>query len=77
VFVSDDFALSAELMIRRKHTLSDVAHFSNDIPNAVMQLNTFKETDRIAVMVETPVADERGESLIPRAAVERVIISYL
>jgi hypothetical protein len=64
-------------MVRRKHTLNGVAHFSNDIANAVMQLNAFKETEtaRIAAMVESSVTNERADSLILRAAVERGIIS--
>lgn len=77
VFVCDNLAFRAELMVRRKHTLNGVAHFSSDIATAVMQLNAFKETEtaRIAAMVDTPVADERADSLILRAAVERGIIS--
>lgn len=77
VFVCDNLAFRSELMVRRKHSLNGVANFSNDIANAVMQLNAFKETEtaRIAAMADTAMADERAESLILRAAVERGIIS--
>lgn len=77
VFVCDNLAFRAELMVRRKHSLNGVANFSADIATAVMQLNAFKETEtaRIAAMVEAPMPNERADSLILRAAVDRGIIS--
>jgi hypothetical protein len=64
-------------MVRRKHSLNGAAHFSADIATAVMGLTAFKETEtaRIAAMVETAMPNERAESFILRAAVERGIIS--
>jgi hypothetical protein len=76
VFVCDDLAFRSDLLVRRKHSPNDVAHFSADIATAVMQLASFKEaeTARIAMMTETTMPSERAESLILRAAVERGII---
>ena len=70
-------AFRSELIVRRKHSLNGVANFSADIATAVMQLNAFKESEqaRIAAMVKISIADERAESLILRAAVDRGIIS--
>lgn len=76
VFVCDNLAFRSELMVRRKHSPNGVANFSADIASAVMQLTSFKEaeTARIAALVETTMPNERAESLILRAAVERGII---
>jgi hypothetical protein len=76
VFVCDNLAFRSDLMVRRKHSPNGVAHFSADIATAVMQLASFKdaETARIALMAETTMPDERADSLILRAAVERGII---
>jgi hypothetical protein len=76
VFVCDNLAFRSDLMVRRKHSPNGVAHFSADIATAVMQLASFKdaETARIALMAETIMPDERADSLILRAAVERGII---
>jgi len=77
VFVCDNLAFRSELMVRRKHTVNGVAHFSADIATAVMQLNAFKETEtaRIAAKTEASMENERADSLILRAAVDRGIIS--
>lgn len=77
VFVCDNLAFRAELMVRRKHSLNGAANFSADIATAVMGLTAFKESEsaRIATMAETAMPNERAESLILRAAVEHGIIS--
>ncbi|MCE9534382.1 MAG: hypothetical protein K8T89_25160, partial [Planctomycetes bacterium] len=51
--------------------------FSSDIASAVMQLGSFKETEsqRIAIMQETPMTDERAESLMLRACLAKGIIA--
>ena len=69
VFVCDNLAFSAELMVKRKHTRHGEKHFGNDIAGAVVKLNQFKEqeTKRIAVMKETEVNDRTADSLILRA----------
>lgn len=76
VFICDNLAFRSDLMVRRKHSPNGIANFSNDIATAVMQLTSFKEaeTARIAALVEATMPDERAESFILRAAVERGII---
>ncbi|MFO0938959.1 MAG: DUF932 domain-containing protein [Gemmataceae bacterium] len=77
VFVCDNLAFRSELMVRRKHSINGAANFSADIATAVMGLNAFKESEtaRIAAMAESEMSNERAESFILRAAVERGIIS--
>jgi hypothetical protein len=76
VFVCDNLAFRSDLLVRRKHSPNGVAHFSADIANAVMQLTSFKEaeTARIAAMIDAAMPDERADSLILRAAIDRGII---
>lgn len=76
VFVCDNLAFRSDLMVRRKHSPNGVAHFSADIGMAVMHLASFKDAEsaRIVAMTETEMPDERAESFILRAAVERGII---
>jgi hypothetical protein len=76
VFVCDNLAFRSDLMVRRKHSLNGIAHFSADIATAVMQLASFKEAEmhRIAAMIDAAMPDERADSLILRAAVDRGII---
>lgn len=76
VFVCDNLAFRSDLMVRRKHSPNGVAHFSADIATAVMQLASFKEAEmnRIAAMTQADMPDERAESFILRAAIDRGII---
>lgn len=76
VFVCDNLAFRADLMVRRKHSLNGAARFSADIANAVMQLTSFKdaETVRIAAMHETELTDMAADSLILRAVTEKGIM---
>lgn len=77
VFVCDNLAFRADLMVKRKHTVNGAAHFSSDIASAVMRLGSFKETEsqRIAIMQETPMTDERAESFMLRACLAKGIIA--
>lgn len=76
VFICDNLAFRSDLMVRRKHSPQGIANFSNDIASAVMQLASFKEAEtvRIAALAETEMPDEKADSLILRAAVDRGII---
>jgi len=76
VFICDNLSFSAELMVRRKHSPQGIAHFSNDIATAVMQLTSFKEAEtlRIAALTDTPMSEEKADSLILRAAIDRGVI---
>ena len=77
VFCCDNLAFRADLMVKRKHTINGAAHFSNDIATAVMNLGSFKEAEaqRIIMMQETPLTDERAESLMLRACLAKGIIA--
>jgi hypothetical protein len=73
VFVCDNLAFRSELMVRRKHTLHGERSFANAISHAVTALDSFRavESQRIGVMVATPVSDEKAESFILRAYLKR------
>ena len=77
VFVCDNLAFRADLMVKRKHTVNGAAHFSNDIANSVMNLCSFKEAEatRITTMQEAGITDERAESLMLRACLAKGIIA--
>jgi hypothetical protein len=76
VFICDNLAFRSDLMVRRKHSPQGIANFSNDIAGAVMQLTSFKEAEtvRIAALADTTMPDERADSFILRAAIERGVI---
>lgn len=69
VHVCSNLSFSAELMVRRKHTLNGERHFSNDIATAVQKLNSFKEAEtvRIAAMKTAELTGEKADSLILNA----------
>jgi hypothetical protein len=61
VFVCDNLAFSAELMVRRKHTLNGMKAFGLAIGQAVASLSTFKELEaariqRLSEMELTPAS---------------------
>jgi hypothetical protein len=76
VFVCDNLAFRSDLLVRRKHSPQGIANFSSDIATAVMQLTSFKkaETVRIAALADTVMPDEKADSLILRAAIDRGVI---
>lgn len=76
VFICDNLAFRSDLMVRRKHSPQGIANFSNDIATAVMQLTSFKEAEtvRIAALADTAMPDEKADSLILRAAIDRGVI---
>jgi hypothetical protein len=76
VFICDNLAFRSDLMVRRKHSPQGIANFSNDIATAVLQLTSFKEAEtvRIAALADTPMPDEKADSLILRAAIDRGVI---
>lgn len=69
VFVCDNLAFNAELMVRRKHTKNGERDFGRNIAAAVAGLSQFREIEarRIELMRATDVTDERAESLILRS----------
>jgi len=78
VFVCDNLAFRAELMVRRKHTLNGERNFGNAIANAVTALQQFKETEqeRIHLLMHTELRPEQADSMILRAF-EKGLLSTL
>jgi hypothetical protein len=69
VFVCDNLAFRAELMVRRKHTLHGERNFTSAIANAVTALQQFKEVEqeRLRLLMQTELRPEAADSLILRA----------
>lgn len=78
VFVCDNLAFRAELMVRRKHTVNGMRAFGTAIGNAVASLASFKEAeaDRIRRMAEVELTLAAASHLI-LTAFRRGIISSL
>lgn len=77
VFVCDNLAFRADLMIRRKHTTNGQARFSTDIAGAIASLASFRaaETVRIQALQDWVLTDAEAESLMLRACVQRGIVA--
>ncbi len=69
VFVCDNLAFRAELLVRRKHTRHGERNFGNAIANAVTALQQFKELEqeRIRLLMQTELRPEIADSLLLRA----------
>jgi hypothetical protein len=78
VFVCDNLAFSAELMVRRKHTVNGMKAFGQAIAGAVAGLTSFKEAEesRIRRMAERELSAAEASHVI-LAAYRRGIISTL
>lgn len=78
VFVCDNLAFSAELMIKRKHTVNGLKAFGAAIGSGVAQLSAFKdcETARIRLLSETELDVKHANHLI-LTAYRRGIINSL
>ncbi len=77
VFVCDNLAFRAELLVSRKHTANGRERFREAIGRAVGELEAFRavEASRVQRMRATQLADVEAESLILRAY-ERRIVSH-
>jgi hypothetical protein len=69
VFVCDNLAFSAELMVRRKHTRFGHDLFKSDVTDTVGRLAAFRDAEvaRIAAMRDRTLTDTEAESLMLRA----------
>lgn len=76
VFVCDNLSFSAELMVRRLHTLNGHVRFLDDIVQCVAKLEAFRQAEslRIERMKEAVLSDVEADSLMLRAY-ERSLIS--
>lgn len=75
VFVCDNLAFRAELLVRRKHTANGRVRFREAISRAVGELEAFRavEARRVERMRSTGLTEEKAESLILRAYERRVV----
>lgn len=78
VFVCDNLAFRAELLVRRKHTLNGMRAFGTAIGSAVASLASFQEAEglRIRRMAETELTPAMASHVI-LTALRRGIISSL
>lgn len=78
VFVCSNLAFRADLLVKRKHTLHGAARFSADIAKAVMNLESFKDTEakRIELLQQREISRDEAHSLILRSCMERGIIGF-
>jgi len=78
VFVCDNLAFSAELMVRRKHTLNGMKAFGTAIGQAVASLASFKdmEPSRIQRLAETELTPASASHLILSAFRRGIINSH-
>ena len=78
VFVCDNLAFRADLLVKRKHTVNGARNFQAAIAQAVISIGEFKEMEafRIKKMMERELSTDRADSLILRSY-EKGIISAL
>jgi hypothetical protein len=79
VFVCDNLAFSAELMVRRKHTRNGLKLFGRSIADAVTSLASFKDAEagRIRRLSEMELSDSAASHLILTAFRRGIISSSL
>jgi hypothetical protein len=75
VFVCDNLAFSAELLVRRKHTRYGERHFAHGIAAAVQGLATFRgaEEGRINRLMGRVLSEDEALSFLVRAMERKVI----
>jgi hypothetical protein len=76
VFVCDNLAFNAELLVKRKHTRFAAQRWNTEIATAVQKLPSFAEAEqsRIARLMTTDLTDDQALAFIVRA-MERHVIS--
>jgi hypothetical protein len=69
VFVCDNLAFRADLLVKRKHTINGARNFQGAIAQAVMSLGEFKEMEagRVKKMQERELTSDKADSLILRS----------
>lgn len=75
VFVCDNLAFNAELLVKRKHTRFAALRWNNEIAAAVQKLPSFAEAEqaRIARLMVSELTDDRALAILVRAMERRVI----
>lgn len=79
VFVCDNLAFSAELMVKKKHTRNGAMHFGNGIAQAVQNLASFKEAEfnRIKTLKAHTVTEDEALAFLVKAMERRVITAQV
>lgn len=77
VFVCDNLAFSADLMVKRKHTRHGRVRFGDDIATAAQKLQSFRETEqkRIEILQNKMLTDSEAESFMLRSCVQKGIVA--
>lgn len=75
VWVCDNTAMSAEILVHRKHTLRGERDFTRRIFEAVAQLSSFKEQEsqRIERLKSYELGEDRADALILRSYTKGII----
>ncbi len=75
VFVCDNLAFNAELLVKRKHTRFAAVRWNNEIAEAIEKLPSFAqaESSRIARLMTSELTDDCALALLVRAMEKRVI----
>jgi hypothetical protein len=75
VFVCDNLAFNAELLVKRKHTRLAVGRWNTEIVAAVQKLPSFAEAEaaRIARLMASELTDDQALAFIVRAMEKHVI----
>lgn len=76
VFVCDNLAFNAELLVKRRHTKFAALRWNNEIASAVQKLPSFAQAEegRIGWLMATELTDDQALAFIVRA-MERSVIS--
>lgn len=77
VFVCDNLAFRADLLVKRKHTINGARNFQAAIAQAVISLGDFKEMEAIRIkrMMERELSSDRADSLILRSYEKGIIFA--
>jgi hypothetical protein len=75
VFVCDNLAFNAELLVKRKHTRLAVGRWNTEIAAAVQKLPSFAEAEsaRITRLMQTDLTDDQALAFLVRAMEKHVI----
>jgi hypothetical protein len=78
VFVCDNLAFRAELIVKKKHTVHGGVRFREAITRAVGELEAFRavEARRIERMRDTQLTNDQADALILRACYQHRIVSH-
>ncbi len=79
VFVCDNLAFNAELLVSRRHTMNAQKRFGSDVDEAMTKLIKYREAEecRIIAMRKTEVNLYKADSIILRSYMDGIINSHV